>query len=175
MIINILFLLSLIAFLFLLSLIVFSLIYNDNENKKNKIIKISKVNKTNLPVYQHKGDAGFDFFSPIDIVIKNNEKALIKLGLKMEIPEGYELQIRGRSSLALKGIFSHFGTIDSGYSGEIAAILINLSGKDFVINNGDRICQGVVQKIVRVSWELTNDNKFKNSDRGEGGFGSTGK
>ena len=93
----------------------------------------------------------------------------------MELPEGYEAQIRPRSGLALKkgiSVVNTPGTIDADYRGEIGIILINLSGEDFLVNNGERICQMVINKVERISWNQV--ETLEDSDRGAGGFGHTG-
>jgi dUTP pyrophosphatase len=96
--------------------------------------------------------------------------------LFMELPEGYEAQIRPRSGLALKkgiSIVNSPGTIDADYRGEIGIILINLSDKDFVVNDGERICQMVINKVETISWSEV--GSLEDSERGEGGFGHTGR
>jgi len=109
-------------------------------------------------------------------VLKPLERKLVPTGLYVEIPEGYEAQIRPRSGLALKKgitVLNTPGTIDADYRGEICVILINLSSEDFVVRNGDRICQMVVAAYEKVEWKLSND--LESTVRGEGGFGHTGK
>lgn len=111
-----------------------------------------------------------------DIVLKPLERRLIPTGLFVEIPEGYEAQIRPRSGLALKKgitILNSPGTIDADYRGEIGVILINLSSEEFVISNGERICQMVVARHEKVEWKLS--EVLEETSRGEGGFGHTGK
>ena len=104
------------------------------------------------------------------------ERSLITTGLFMELPEGYEAQIRPRSGLALKkgiSIVNSPGTIDADYRGEIGIILINLSDADFEVNDGERICQMVINKVETISWSEV--GSLEDSERGEGGFGHTGK
>jgi len=111
-----------------------------------------------------------------DVVLKPFERKLIPTGLYLEIPEGYEAQIRPRSGLAIqKGItvLNSPGTIDADYRGEVCIILINLSNEDFIIRNGDRICQMVIASHEKAEWILTEDLQV--TARGEGGFGHTGK
>ena len=130
------------------------------------------------PVIETKGSAGADLRAFVNdtIIIKPFERKLIPTGLKMELPIGYEAQIRSRSGLALKNgisVLNSPGTIDSDYRGYIGVILINLSNVEFTVNNGDRIAQIIIAKHefpIFISTE-----KLKNSERGEGGFGSTGK
>lgn len=108
--------------------------------------------------------------------MKPLERKLIPTGLYVEIPGGYEAQIRPRSGLALKKgitVLNTPGTIDADYRGEICVILVNLSSEEFTVRNGDRICQMVVASHARVEWQLT--EQLESTARGEGGFGHTGK
>lgn len=147
-------------------------------------LKIKLINRSENPdpVYQKLGDSGFDLMAnlPEDatITIQPLKRALVPTGLHFQIPIGFELQVRPRSGLALKygiTVLNTPGTVDSGYRGEVKVILYNTGDEPFVIKNGDRIAQGVIApvqfskttKIIRV-------NKLDESDRGSGGFGSTG-
>lgn len=129
-----------------------------------------------LPVYQTKGSVGADLCSCIeeDIVLKPMDIEIIPTGLSFEIPEGYEVQIRPRSGLSCKGITVNNspGTIDSDYRGEIKVILINLGKEDFVVHNHDRIAQMVVNKVDQANLYVV--DKLTDTERGSGGFGSTG-
>ena len=130
------------------------------------------------PVLETQGSAGADLRAFINdtIIIKPFERKLIPTGLKMELPIGYEAQIRSRSGLALKNgisVLNSPGTIDSDYRGDIGVILINHSNVEFTVNNGDRIAQIIIAKHEFPTFIST--EKLKNSERGEGGFGSTGK
>ncbi len=141
-------------------------------------IKIINKSKHNLPSYTTINSAGMDLRANIDndIIIKPFERVLINTGLFLEIPVGYEAQIRPRSGLAIKNgitILNSPGTIDSDYRGEVCVIMINLSDKEFVVKDGERICQLVVTKHERVEWEEA--EQLVKTDRGEGGFGHTGK
>ena len=131
-----------------------------------------------LPVYQTKHSAGMDLCAAITepIILKPMERKLVGCGFSMSIPEGYEVQIRARSGLALKNgitMANGVGTIDADYRGEIGVILINLGHEDFVINSGDRIAQMVIAKYERANWQIVDE--LDNTDRGSGGFGHTGK
>jgi dUTP pyrophosphatase len=109
------------------------------------------------------------------IILKPLERRLVPTGLFIELPEGFEAQIRPRSGLALKkgiSVVNTPGTIDADYRGEIGIILINLSDVDFVVNDGDRICQMVINKIEKINW--TRVDSLEESKRGAGGFGHTG-
>jgi dUTP pyrophosphatase len=139
-----------------------------------KVKKLSKL--AQIPNYQTPYSAGFDLHSVDEVTIKPNERKLIAIGLSFEIPDGYEIQIRPRSGLAYKygiTVLNTPGTIDSDYRGEIKVLLINFSDKSFDIKVGDRIAQAVIQEVKQATFkevELLNDTQ-----RGAGGFGSTGK
>jgi dUTP pyrophosphatase len=143
-------------------------------------MKIKVVNKSNnpLPAYSTEFSAGMDIraFLSEPVILKPFERRLIPTGLFVEIPVGFEAQIRPRSGLALKRgitILNSPGTIDADYRGEIGVILINLSNEDFVIESGERICQMVVASHEKVDWQLT--DSLAETNRGVGGFGHTGK
>jgi len=130
-----------------------------------------------LPFYETEGSAGMDLRAMLDgpVTIEPGKRMLIPTGLFMELPSGYEAQIRARSGLAIKkgiGLVNGIGTIDSDYRGEIKVALINWGGEDFVIENGDRIAQMVIAKYERVEWEKAVE--LSETERGSGGFGHTG-
>ena len=130
-----------------------------------------------LPFYETEGSAGMDLKAYIEepLVLKPGQRMLVPTGLYIELPAGYEAQIRARSGLAIKkgiGLVNGIGTIDSDYRGEIKVILINWGDEDFVIENGDRIAQMVIAKYERVEWEISDD--LSETERGSGGFGHTG-
>jgi len=138
------------------------------------------VNKSNnpLPEYAHAGDAGMDIRAFINkpITLNPGERALIGTGIFLQIPRGYECQVRSRSGLAIKYgvcVLNGVGTIDSGYRAEVGVILINLGQEDFVINSGDRIAQLVFAAVAEVK-EFEVVEILDEDDRGLGGFGSTG-
>lgn len=145
-----------------------------------KNISVRIVNKSHhpLPAYSTQDSAGMDVRAYLPngpIVLKPMERRLIPTGLHIELPQGYECQIRPRSGLALKHgltIVNSPGTIDADYRGEIGVILMNLSQDEFVVNDGERICQMVVKEYTRVEWVQT--ESLSSSERGEGGFGHTG-
>ena len=144
------------------------------------MLKIKIINKSDnpLPKYQTPGSSGLDLHANIDepITLNKNDIVLIPTGIFIEIPEGYEAQVRSRSSLALKnGIFclNSPATIDSDYRGELKVILASLTDTPFTINKGDRIAQMVFAKVEKVSFEET--DSLSDTQRGEGGFGSTNK
>jgi dUTP pyrophosphatase len=141
-------------------------------------IKIVNRSRHELPSYSTEHAAGMDLRANIeeDVALKPLERKLVGTGLFIEIPEGYEAQIRPRSGLAInKGItiLNSPGTIDSDYRGEIKVIMINLSDEVFVIKDGERICQMVIAKHEKAEWIST--DVLVQSGRGEGGFGHTGK
>ena len=130
-----------------------------------------------LPEYQSEGASGADLRAMLseDIVLKPGMRALVPTGLRLEIPPGLEGQVRPRSGLALKHgitVLNSPGTVDSDYRGEIKIILINLGESDFRLKNGDRIAQMIFSPIVRVSFRP--QDEIASSQRGSGGFGSTG-
>ncbi len=128
-----------------------------------------------IPSYAHPGDAGLDLRSTIDCVLQPGQRCAIPTGVAVEIPDGYAGLMLPRSGLAAKhgiSIVNAPGLIDSGYRGELQAILINLSSKEFVIARGDRICQLVISPIPVVTLIVT--DSLDDSVRGQGGLGSTG-
>ncbi len=141
-------------------------------------IKIINKSKNPLPSYSTIHSAGMDLRANLDeaVVLKPLERTLIPTGLFIELPEGYEAQVRPRSGLALKKgitVLNSPGTIDADYRGEVGVILINLSNEEFVVEHGERICQMVIAKHETISWESV--EILAESDRGAGGFGHTGK
>lgn len=141
-------------------------------------VKIVNQSKHALPTYATALSAGMDIRANVEqpIVIRPFERVLVPTGLFIQLPEGYEAQIRPRSGLAIKhgiSVLNSPGTIDADYRGEIRVILINLSNEDFVINDGERICQMVIAPYTQATWEET--DTLDDSERGEGGFGHTGK
>lgn len=142
------------------------------------IIKIVNQSSNPLPEYSTVHSAGMDLRANLSqpIVLKPLQRVLVPTGLFIELPVGYEAQIRPRSGLALKKgitVLNSPGTIDADYRGEIGIILINLSAEDFVIEHGERICQMVVARHEHIGWELV--EILEETQRGNGGFGHTGK
>lgn len=145
----------------------------------DRYVKVKVVNKSHndLPAYSTKESAGMDLRASLDepLELKPMQRALIPTGIYIELPEGYECQIRPRSGLALKHgvtVLNTPGTIDADYRGEIGVILINLSDTPFVVNDGERICQMVVTRYDKVDWVRV--EALDDSVRGAGGFGHTG-
>lgn len=141
-------------------------------------VKIVNTSNNPLPEYATAGASGMDLRADLTspVILKSLERKLIPTGLFIELPEGYEAQVRPRSGLAIKqGItcLNSPGTIDSDYRGEIKIVLINLSGEEQLINPGDRIAQMVIQKVERAGWEEV--TVLTETVRNAGGFGSTGK
>jgi len=133
-----------------------------------------------LPAYQSAGAAGVDLAAAVDdaapITIAPGAREMVPTGLAVELPEGYEAQVRPRSGLAAKHgvtVLNAPGTIDADYRGEVKVILINLGDEPFTIARGERIAQMIVQPVVRVTWEEA--DALSSSARGEGGFGSSGR
>lgn len=137
-------------------------------------IKIQKLHKNaKLPAYETIGSAGMDLSCLEDIILKPGETMLVPTGLAMEIPRGYEGQVRSRSGLALNGVVvaNSPGTIDSDYRGEVRVILRNVTGDYVALGAGTRIAQLVIAPVVPVIWEEAED--LSKTERGDGGFGST--
>ena len=144
----------------------------------NVVVKVINQSNNSLPAYATGGSSGMDLRAFLNgpIKLSPGERQLVPTGIFIELPEGYEAQIRPRSGLALKhGItcLNSPGTVDADYRGELKVILINLSQEDQVIHSGDRIAQMVVQKVERVAWHEV--SILAESDRNHGGFGHTGK
>ena len=140
-------------------------------------VKIINKSSHSLPSYQTSQSAGMDLRAnnPEPIVLKPLMRAIVPTGLFIELPEGYEAQVRPRSGLAAKkgiGLVNSPGTIDADYRGEIGVIVVNLSNEDFTIEKGERIAQMVIAKHEVASWQEV--ESLNESDRGSGGFGSTG-
>lgn len=141
-------------------------------------LKMILENGVEAPKYMSSGAAGMDVKAHIKepIVLKSMERVLVSTGIKMEIPEGYEIQVRPRSGLALKHgitLVNSPGTIDSDFRGELKIILINLGKDDYTIENGERIAQLVLQKVWQADIEIVEE--LSETVRSEGGFGHTGK
>jgi len=141
-------------------------------------VRVINRSKNQLPAYQTEKSAGLDLRANLDapVVLRPLERALIPTGLYIELPDGYEAQIRPRSGLAAKHgitVLNTPGTIDADYRGEIKVILINLSNEEFVVNDGERICQMIVTRHEKIVWKETNE--LTNTARADGGFGHTGK
>ena len=140
-------------------------------------VKIVNESSNDLPQYATPYAAGMDLRTNLKepVTLQPLERRLIPTGIRIELPEGYECQIRPRSGLALKSgitVLNTPGTIDADYRGEIGVILVNLSDKPFTVNHGERICQMVVARHASVEWQPS-DN-LAESNRGDGGFGHTG-
>jgi dUTP pyrophosphatase len=143
-------------------------------------MEIRIINRSNnaLPAYETAGSAGMDVraFVDAEVILKPLERKLVPTGLFIELPVGYEAQLRPRSGLAFKygiSLPNSPATIDSDYRGEIKVALINLSNEDFSIKNGDRIAQMIIAQHSRAEWISVQE--LNDTERGHGGFGSTGK
>jgi dUTP pyrophosphatase len=142
------------------------------------IVKIVNQSNNPLPEYSTVHSAGMDLRANLvePITLKPLERVLVPTGLFIELPVGFEAQIRPRSGLAIKKgitVLNTPGTIDADYRGEVGIILINLSNEEFVIQHGERICQMVIARHEHIGWETV--EVLKETDRGAGGFGHTGK
>ncbi len=140
-------------------------------------IKVVNQSKHELPHYATELSAGLDLRANLDaaVELKPLERTLVPTGLFIELPKGYEAQIRPRSGLAFKNgitVLNSPGTIDADYRGEIKVLLVNLSNTPFLINDGERVAQMVIAKHEQIQWELT--DSLEETRRGAGGFGHTG-
>jgi len=142
-------------------------------------LRVKIINKSNhpLPSYETFASAGMDLRACVDepLTLKPLERAIVKTGLFIELPVGFEAQVRPRSGLAAKKgitVLNSPGTIDADYRGEIGVILVNLSNEDFTIENSERIAQLIIAKHERAEWEEV--EILSDTSRGAGGFGSTG-
>ncbi|GLB48106.1 dUTP diphosphatase [Neptunitalea lumnitzerae] len=140
-------------------------------------IKVINNSKHELPSYETGASAGMDLRANLDapITLKPMERTIVKTGLFIELPVGYEAQVRPRSGLAAKKgitVLNAPGTVDADYRGEVGVILINLSTEDFVIEDGERVAQMVIAKHERAEWASVEE--LSSTARGAGGFGSTG-
>lgn len=141
-------------------------------------VKVINSSANELPQYATELSAGMDVRANLaePLVLQPMQRVLVPTGLRVELPAGYEMQLRPRSGLALRHgitLLNTPGTIDADYRGEIGVIMVNLSTEPFTINPGERICQAVVAPYTRVDWQPATE--LSNTDRGEGGFGHTGK
>jgi len=146
-------------------------------NERFMKVRIVNQSKHELPAYSTEWSAGMDIRANLDapVMMKHLERKLIPTGLFIELPQGYEAQIRPRSGMALKrgvSVLNSPGTIDADYRGEIGIILINLSGQDVTIEDGERICQMIISKHETITWESV--DQIDETNRGAGGFGHTG-
>jgi dUTP pyrophosphatase len=140
-------------------------------------VKIVSCSKHPLPAYETIASAGMDLRANIDepIMLKPLERALVPTGIFIELPVGYEAQVRPRSGLAFKKgvtVLNTPGTIDADYRGEVKVILVNLSNEDFLVNDGERVAQMIVSAHEKVEW--TQVDELIDTERGAGGFGHTG-
>ena len=142
-------------------------------------LKFKKLDENvNIPCYQTEGAAGMDLcaFLKEPVTLQSLERKLIPTGLKMELPHGYEAQVRPRSGMSIKHgitLVNCIGTIDEDYRGELCVPVINLSNEEFTINNGDRIAQMVISAVTKAEVQVVTE--LTETVRGEGGFGHTGR
>ncbi len=149
------------------------------ENKTKLPLNYTKLNSDVIdPFYNYESDSGFDLYSTEEITIKPFGRALIPTGLSFDIKDGYEIQVRSKSGLAInQGLFvlNSPGTVDSGYLGEVKVILFNTNSEPFTITKGMKVSQAVLCPVVGGKWvELINTESLPTKDRGDNGFGSTG-
>ncbi len=146
--------------------------------EKKVILSYSNESENENPSYAYQSDSGFDLRSTEELWIQANDRRLIPTGLRLDIPDGYEIQVRSKSGLALnQGLFvlNSPGTVDSGYQGEIKVILFNTTNERIKINKGQKIAQAVLCPVVNGKWvNLTQISNLGSKDRNDNGFGSTG-
>lgn len=137
-------------------------------------LKVRRIQESaKLPQYSHKGDAGLDLFSSVDCVLEEGDVKSVPTGIQVAIPEGFVGLIWDKSGLSLQGIHRLAGVIDSGYRGEVKVVMVNLARESFSIKIGVKIAQMLIQPISEV--EIQEVKTLEETDRGENGFGSTGK
>lgn len=133
-----------------------------------------------LPAYATAGAAGMDLYAALseDVQLAPGERVMVSTGIRIALPEGYEAQVRPRSGLALRkglALVNSPGTVDSDYRNTISVLLINLGEERVLIQRGDRIAQLVIAPVARIEWEEMPEGQLPPTERGEGGFGSTGR
>ena len=137
-------------------------------------LKVRRINKdARLPRYGHPRDAGLDLFSAVEAVLKPGKAFAVPTGIQTAIPSGFVGLIWDKSGISLSGVHRLAGVVDAGYRGEIKVVMINLSGSNFVVSKGMKIAQMLIQPVVGVTVNETDD--LDDTERGEGGFGSTGR
>lgn len=173
-----------VIFLLIIQVIEFSILFIKPKKDKsdslfNLPIRIFNINPSGCPQYATTGSAGFDLYANVTGTIEPGEQMLVPTGIKVAIPKGFEMQVRGRSGLAAKsmiGVTNAPGTIDSDYRGEVHVILINHGKSAFGFTKGDRIGQGVIAPVCTAIWKVVeNEDGLGDTNRGSGGFGHTGK
>ena len=147
-----------------------------NTEHPKMVVEFINKSEHESPMYHHSDDSGFDLRANLPgdtLTLKPLDRLIVPTGLHFGLPEGYELQVRPRSGVT---VLNSPGTVDRGYVGEVKVILINLGKEDFIINDGDRIAQGVINGILTQRWaDFTRVDELSETSRSDGGFGSTGK
>lgn len=149
------------------------------KNETKLVLPFKKLHNDTLnPKYNYGGDSGFDLYSTEDILLEPFGRALVPTGLSFDIKDGYEIQVRSKSGLAIKEglmVLNSPGTVDNSYTGEIKAIIFNTNNYEYQIKKGQKVAQAVLCPVVNGKWvDLTEVKKITDKDRGENGFGSTG-
>lgn len=125
--------------------------------------------------YSREGDACVDIYAAKMTIIDAGETKIIPTGVKLEIPQGYEMQIRPRSGMSSRGLVAQLGTIDENYRGEIGVILHNNTSENVIIHRGERVAQGAIREVPKVCFELVDESELSETNRGKEGFGSSGQ
>ena len=136
-------------------------------------VKVKLIDLASLPHYASVGDSGADLYCTVSVTLEPGERRIVPTGVCLEIPDGYEAQVRPRSGMSARGLDVAFGTIDSGYRGEVGVIVCNNRRTPFDLNIGARIAQLVIAPVVRA--KFVSVDSLSRTDRGAGGFGSTGQ
>ena len=135
-------------------------------------VKIKKIKRGKLPIYKREGDVCMDCFARYKVTVFGLGRSLVPLGFALELPKGYEAIVRPRSGLSKEGIDVSIGTIDTNYRGEVMACVHNTEYDDFVIEEGDRVCQLAIREAPTIEWEVAEE--LSETERGDNGFGSSG-
>ena len=146
-------------------------------SESHNVVKIARINpRARMPSFAHYGDSGFDIYTLGRVLLTGNERRILKTGLRVELPHGFEMQIRPRSGISAKTTLSVLlGTVDSGYRGEIGVIVHNTSNGETLIKEGERIAQGVIVRLPQIILQEVDERELSETSRGTDGFGSTGR
>lgn len=146
-------------------------------SESRKLVLIARNDpRARMPAFAHEGDSGFDLYTIERVILQSNERKVLRTGLRVELPEGFEMQIRPRSGISAKTTLTVLlGTVDSGYRGEIGVIVHNTSSGEAVVREGERIGQGVIMRVPEIVLVEVQKHELSETSRGQKGFGSTGK
>jgi dUTP pyrophosphatase len=138
-------------------------------------LKVKKISPgARLPIYQHPGDAGMDLFAAEETALSAGEVKAVPTGIRMAIPEGYVGLIWDKSGISLQGVHRLAGVVDAGYRGEVKVVMVNLGKETYIFKKGQKVAQMLIQPVHAAEIEDVGEGHLDETDRGEGGFGSTG-